>query len=281
MHVVVITGMSGGGKTEALRAVEDLGIFCVDNLPIPLVGQFVDLLGRTGEVSRVALVVDVRGGEFLAGFDSVFEAMRLSGHSLEVIFFDADDAVLVRRFSETRRRHPLDKGDLRAGLAEERRLLAPLRATADLVLDTSNITVHELRRRLRQIYAGDDATLRVSLLSFGYKYGVPPEADLVFDVRFLPNPYFVEELRPLSGVDERVSSFVLADTEAQTFLERVSGLLVFLLPLYEREGKAYLTVAVGCTGGRHRSVAITEAMRERLGVEAGRVAVRHRDVERA
>lgn len=280
MHVVVITGMSGGGKTEALRAVEDLGVFCVDNLPIPLVAQFVDLLGRTGEVSRVALVVDARGGEFLAGFDSVFEAIRAAGHGLEVLFFDAEDAVLVRRFSETRRRHPLDKGDLRAGLAEERLLLHPLRAAATLVLDTSRLTVHELRRRLRQSYAGEDTGLRVSLLSFGYKHGVPPEADLVFDVRFLRNPYFVDTLRALSGVDDRVSSFVLAEAEAQTFLERVANLLEFLLPLYEREGKAYLTVAVGCTGGRHRSVAITEALRQRLGATEARVAVRHRDMER-
>lgn len=281
MHIVVVTGMSGGGKSEALRAVEDLGVFCVDNLPVPLASQFVDLLERTGEVSRAALVVDVRGGEFLGGFQSMFECIRGAGHRLEVLFIDADDAVLLRRFSATRRRHPLDKGDLRSGLAEERLLLGPLRSAADLVLDTSRMTVHELRRRMRQQYASEDASLRVSLLSFGYKHGLPSEADLVLDVRFLRNPYFMEGLRPLSGLDDRVSSFVLGQPEALAFLDHVASLLKFLLPLYEKEGKAYLTLAVGCTGGRHRSVAITEALRRRIDSGATTIAVRHRDVERA
>jgi UPF0042 nucleotide-binding protein len=281
MHVVVITGMSGGGKTQALRALEDLGFFCVDNLPIPLLGRFVDLIGQAGEASRVALSVDARGGEFLQGSEAGFEKIRAAGHHLEVLFFDADDSVLMRRFSETRRRHPLDDGDLRSALARERELLSRLREQATETVDSSGLSVPELRRRLRHQFATVDAHLRVNLLSFGYKNGVPAEADLVFDVRFLRNPYWEDELRPLSGIDARVSGFVLAEQEAQTFLQRVAGLLEFLLPLYEREGKAYLTVAVGCTGGRHRSVAITEELRRRLPGSGGRVAVRHRDVERS
>lgn len=281
MRVLVITGLSGSGKTEALRSLEDLGFFCVDNLPMPLVGQFVDLLGQAGEANRVALSVDARAGEFLAGVEAGFDKIRsTAAHVLEVLFFDAEDDVLVRRFSATRRRHPLDKGDLRAGITVERGVLAPLRREADVVIDTSSLTVHDLRRRMRERYGSGGVQLRVSLMSFGYRFGVPAEADLVFDVRFLRNPFFVDELRPLSGLDSRVASFVLEEPEAETFLERVAGLLTFLLPLYEREGKVYLTVAVGCTGGRHRSVAIAGALKSRLGSVGERAALRHRDVER-
>jgi UPF0042 nucleotide-binding protein len=280
MQVLVITGMSGGGKTEAVRALEDLGFFCVDNLPVPLLGRFVDLLAKAGEASRAALVIDVRGGEFLAGCAAALQEIRDAGHSLEIIFFDATDEVLIRRFSETRRRHPLDSDDLRAGLAEERRLLASLRAEASQVMDTSALTVHELRRRVRQQHANRDAQLRVSLMSFGFKYGPPTEADLVLDVRFLPNPYFVDELRLLSGIDSRVSSYVTAKPEFAEFMDRLLALLELVLPLYQREGKAYLTIAVGCTGGRHRSVATVEALRRRLEPVHERIAVRHRDMER-
>lgn len=280
MRVLVITGMSGGGKTEAARALEDVGFFCVDNLPIPLLGRFVDLLTKAEEASRVALVIDVRGGEFLAGCDAAFKEIRSADHTLEIIFFDATDEVLIRRFSESRRRHPLNSEDLRAGLTEERRLLASLRGEANQVVDTSALTVHELRRRLRQQYATRDSHLRVSLLSFGFKYGPPSEADLVFDVRFLPNPYFAEDLRPLSGIDSRVSSYVCGQPEFAEFLERLLALLRLVLPLYQREGKAYLTIAIGCTGGRHRSVATVEALRRKLEQEYPLLAVRHRDMER-
>jgi RNase adapter protein RapZ len=281
MRVLVITGMSGGGKSEAVRAMEDVGFFCVDNLPVPLLGRFVDLLTKAEEASRVALVIDVRGGEYLAGCAAAFKEIRGAEHNLEIIFFDATDEVLLRRFSETRRRHPLNSEDLRAGLEEERGLLAGLRAEANQVVDTSALTVHELRRQLRQQYATRDSHLRVSLLSFGFKYGAPSEADLVFDVRFLPNPYFVEDLRPLSGIDSRVSSYVSQMPEFDEFLERLLALLRLVLPLYQREGKAYLTIAVGCTGGRHRSVATVEAIRGQLEKDHPRLAVRHRDMERA
>jgi len=280
MRVLVITGMSGSGKSEAVKALEDVGFFCVDNLPVPLLGRFVDLVTKTEEASRVALVIDVRGGEFLAGCEAAFKEIRSADHDLEIIFFDTTDEVLIRRFSETRRRHPLNSDDLRAGLTEERRLLAGLRGAANQVVDTSTVTVHELRRRLRQQYATRDSHLRVSLLSFGFKYGPPTEADLVLDVRFLPNPYFVEDLRLLSGVDSRVSSFVCETPEFSDFLERLLSLLDLVLPLYQREGKAYLTIAIGCTGGHHRSVATVEALRRRLEQEYPRLAVRHRDMER-
>ena len=281
MHVLIITGMSGGGKSEALRALEDVGFFCVDNLPIPLIRRFVDLLADAGEAFRVALVIDVRGGEFLSGGAAALDNIRTTAHRLEILFLDAADEVLVRRFSETRRRHPLDKRDLRAGLDAERKLLMPLRVEAQQVLDTSGLTVHELRRRLRQQYATADEQLRLSLMSFGYKYGVPSEADLVFDVRFLRNPYFVDDLRPLTGVDRRVYEYVLEQPEANEFIRRITELLSFLLPLYQQEGKAYLTVALGCTGGHHRSVACVEALRESLAEIPAKPAVRHRDMERS
>jgi len=280
MRVLVITGMSGSGKSEAARALEDVGFFCVDNLPVPLLGRFVDLVAKAEEASRVALVIDVRGGEFLAGCAAAFKEIRSADHILEIIFFDATDEVLIRRFSETRRRHPLNSEDLRAGLVEERHLLAGLRGEANQVVDTSAQTVHELRRRLRQQYATRDSHVRVSLLSFGFKYGPPAEADLVLDVRFLPNPYFVEELRPLTGIDSRVSSYVCEKSEFAEFMERLLALLLLVLPLYQREGKAYLTIAIGCTGGRHRSVATVEALRRRLEKDHPRLAVRHRDMER-
>ncbi len=281
MRVLVITGMSGSGKSEAVRALEDVGFFCVDNLPVPLLGRFVDLLNKSEEAARVALVIDVRGGEFLAGCTAAFKEIRSADHDLEIVFFDASDDVLIRRFSETRRRHPLNMGDLRAGLTEERRMLAKLRGEANQVVDTSDVTVHELRRRLRQQFSTRDSHLRLSLLSFGFKYGPPPEADLVFDVRFLPNPYFVEDLRLLTGTDSRVSSYVTDKPEFEEFMERLLQLLQLVLPLYQREGKAYLTIAIGCTGGRHRSVATAEALRRKLEQEYPRLAVRHRDMERA
>ena len=278
MNVVVITGMSGGGKTEALRALEDLGYFCVDNLPTPLLHGFVELLHRSGEATQVALSIDVRASGFLAGHEQIFEQIRAAGHHLEVVFLDAQEEVLVRRFSETRRRHPLHRGDLRSGLAEERSQLAGLRAEAARVVDTSRLSVHELRRLVRQQFATSPSELHVSLLSFGFKHGIPAEADLSFDVRFLTNPFFVEDLRALSGIDSRVSEFVLRQPESRAFLDRMNDLLGFLLPLYHREGKSYLTVAFGCTGGRHRSVALVEALRDRLTHRP--LSVRHRDLER-
>jgi UPF0042 nucleotide-binding protein len=283
MRVVVVTGLSGGGKSTSLRALEDLDWFCVDNLPLPLVGPFFDLLEKQDDPelqkTKVALGIDARQGELLGGFQAELARLRARGYSVEVLYLDADDDLLVRRFSETRRRHPLAGEDLRGGLERERRVLRPLRDSAEAIVDTSALNVHQLKGIIQERYGRQDGSLSVTLLSFGFKHGLPAEADLVFDVRFLPNPYFVEALSALSGKDETVAGFVLKGDEGKQFLQRTADFLEYALPRYANEGKAYLTIAVGCTGGRHRSVAVTEELGRRLG-EKWPLTVRHRDLER-
>ena len=279
LHTIIFTGTSGGGKTTALRAVEDLGFYCVDNLPLPLLSDFIETMKEEPTIDRAALVVDSRLRNYIEGYALAYLALTSSGNVLEVVYLDAGDDVLVRRFSQTRRRHPLGGDDLRAGLLEERKLLAPLRAQASTCIDTSDLTVHDLKRLIQDRYRIVGFDLVVSLLSFGFRYGLPSHADLVFDVRFLPNPFFIDEMRHQTGRQQTVSDYVLGSDEARQFLEHTQTLLTFLLPRYEAEGKVYLTVAVGCTGGRHRSVAIAEELARRLG--NGRpVTVRHRDIER-
>jgi UPF0042 nucleotide-binding protein len=282
---VIVTGVSGAGKSHAIRALEDLGYFCVDNLPISLLPTFADLtLSARGEARRAAVVIDVREGRELAKFPSVYRRLqRQAGRKVKLLFLEAADTVLLRRFSETRRPHPLagKRGSVADGLAQERQLLDPVRRLADLVLDTTSLTVHELRRRVRETAGGGDSVspLGVTVLSFGFRHGVPEDADLVFDVRFLPNPHFVPTLQRWSGRNPRVSRYVLRAPASSRFLRLTTDLLKFLLPQYVAEGKTYLTIAVGCTGGRHRSVAIAEALARRLRPVRGvRVGVRHRDV---
>jgi UPF0042 nucleotide-binding protein len=277
MRIVVVTGLSGAGKSTVLRALEDIGYFCVDNLPLPLTERFVDLLSAQGEVDKAAIVVDAREGEFLSGYRQVFRSLRDKGHPVEVLFLDAPDELLLRRFSETRRRHPLAGDDLRAGMAAERKLLQPLRDDAHALVDTGNLNVHQLKGIIQERYGKSSGALAVTLLSFGYKHGYPAEADMVLDVRFLPNPYFVESLSAASGLEAQVSRFVMDNDDAREFLRKAEDLLLFSLPRFQREGKAYLTVAIGCTGGRHRSVAVAEELGRRLG---GRwpLTVRHRDL---
>lgn len=281
IRVVVVTGVSGAGKSTALKALEDAGYFCVDNLPLPLMGRFVELLAQSGEAEAAAVGVDAREGEFLNTHGEVFKALRDAGHALEVLFLDAGDDVLVRRFSETRRRHPLSGDDLREGIAREREILRSLRESANGIVDTGNLNVHQLKgvvqERYRRRHDGD--VLPVTLLSFGFKHGLPAEADIVLDVRFLPNPYFVESLSASTGQEGSVRAFVLDNPDARELLDKARELLEFVLPRAEREGKAYLTVAVGCTGGRHRSVAVVEELAKRL---PGRhpLTVRHRDLGR-
>lgn len=285
MRIVVLTGMSGSGKTNALRALEDVGFYAIDNLPVPLLTPLVQLFSSSqGEVTRLALVVDARTSE-LEEVPIALESIRKAGHVVDLAFLDTEDDVLVRRFSETRRQHPLaTDGSVRSGIAAERALLEPLHDASTLALDTSGMSVHDLRRTTQEAFRleeGDGgARLRVSVLSFGFKYGLPPEADLVFDVRFIPNPYFVEGLRPLTGQDPAVASYVLDRDETRELLARVQELLAFLLPQYEREGKAYLTVAVGCTGGRHRSVAIAGELARWIETRGVTVRPSHRDVGR-
>lgn len=280
-RVVVVTGLSGGGKSTALRALEDLEWFCVDNLPLPLVKPFFDLMERNapGKAKKVAIGLDARQGDFLAGFKAEIEALRGRGYQIEILYLDADDDLLVRRYSETRRRHPLAGDDLRAGIEREKKMLRPLREVAEAIVDTSYLNVHQLKGIIQERYGRQDGSLSVTLLSFGFKHGLPAEADLVFDVRFLPNPYFVEALSALSGRDPAVASFVLDGGEAGEFLNRTLDFLTYALPRYAREGKAYLTIAVGCTGGRHRSVAVVEELGRRLG-EKWHLTIRHRDLDR-
>ncbi len=289
MRIVIVTGVSGAGKSTALRALEDTGFYCVDNLPLPLLGRFIELLvehshGSPGhrkdqEWSQAALVVDAREGDFLTGYRQAFDAVRAKGHQLEVLFLDALDDTLVRRYSETRRRHPLSGDDLREGIAAERTILRRLREDAQAVVDTGNLNVHQLKGVIQERYRQTAEELAVTLLSFGFKHGLPAEADLVLDVRFLPNPYFVEALSALTGEDPIVSGFVLDNADAREFLDRTEGLLTFMLPRAEREGKAYLTVAVGCTGGRHRSVAVVQELARRMPAKHP-LTVRHRDLAR-
>jgi len=287
LRIVLLTGMSGGGKSTAIRALEDAGWFCIDNLPVLLVPKLLELVvhGASDEVHRLALVIDAREGRFLDQTPQAVDEVRRAGHRLEVVFLDSADETLTRRFSETRRRHPLSpEGTVSDGIALERKLLTALRAIADVVIDTTRMNVHELRDVITARFgaAGDADALNVTLVSFGYRNGIPANSDLVLDVRFLPNPYFVEGLKPHPGTDPRVSEWVLGRPQTQEFLERLESLLAFLLPQYKAEGKSYLTVSIGCTGGRHRSVALAEELSKRLtDNHRARVKVTHRDVAKA
>lgn len=278
MKLVVVTGVSGAGKSTALRALEDLGFYCADNLPIPLLPTFLDLLGAREDLTRAALVADARSGDFLDDSSSVLAKLRSAGHDIEVLFLDAPDDVIIRRFSETRRRHPLPGADIRQVIQLERKRLEPLHTEANTVVDTRALTVHQLRGLMLERYAQADARLSVTFLSFGFKHGTPSEADIVLDVRFLSNPFFVEDLAPLSGRDEPVRRFVMGLDEASEFLVRAAALLELCLRGFAREGKTYATVAIGCTGGRHRSVVIAEELSRRL-LGNWTVGVRHRDVD--
>ena len=282
-QVVILTGVSGSGKSTALRALEDAGFYCVDNLPIVFLEKLLELSGHTaGEVSRIALVVDAREGRFLGDAPRVIQEVRQKGSDVQVLFLDASDESLVRRYSETRRRHPLaGDGSVQDGVAAERRALAGLKAIADEVIDTTTLNVHELKRLVtRRFVAGEGNRLGVTVVSFGFRYGIPTHADLVLDVRFLPNPFFVPELKPFPGTDPRVAGFVLGQPDAKAFLERILDLMGFLLPRYRAEGKSYLTIAIGCTGGKHRSVALADALSERLERAGQPVRLWHRDVEK-
>jgi UPF0042 nucleotide-binding protein len=280
---VVLTGLSGSGKSAAIRALEDLGYFCVENLPTSLIASFADLAEhKGGRIKRAAVVVDMRDPEFLSQFPVALKHLRQrKGLGAVVIFLEASDAALVRRFSETRRPHPAGTDlPLLEGIVQERQRLDGIRSVADKVFDTSDLTVHELRRVFTDLSrGGPEKQLVVTLLSFGYKYGVPLEADLLLDVRFLPNPHFVPDLRPLTGRDRKVQEYVNAAPSTHTFLEKTTDLLRFLIPEYAGEGKSYLTTGIGCTGGRHRSVMIVERLRRRLArIDGVRLRVKHRDI---
>lgn len=281
-RVVILTGVSGSGKSTALRVLEDAGFYCVDNLPIIFLEKLLELSAHTaGEITRIALVVDAREGRLLAEAPRVIDEVRRTGTRVDVVFFDASDEALLRRYSETRRRHPLGTGSVPEGIAAERKELEGLKAIANEVVDSSSLNVHELKRLVHARFVeGEVEKMGVTVVSFGFRYGLPSHADLVLDVRFLPNPYFVPELKPFSGTDARVKDFVLSQPDARAFLERTVDLCNFLLPRYRAEGKSYLTIAIGCTGGRHRSVAIAAALAGRLEPGSADVRLWHRDAEK-
>jgi UPF0042 nucleotide-binding protein len=281
-ELVVLTGMSGSGKLSALKAFEDLGYYSVDNLPLELVPRFADLVRQSAEIERAALVVDVREGMRLESFPAILKQVR-KVLPTRVVFLEASEDSLVRRFSETRRPHPMGRTETVVhGIRAERKRLAPIRNVADIVIDTSKFNVHELRAHIIAQFerAVGDRDLTISLSSFGFKNGVPGEADMVFDVRFLPNPHFVPEFRKLTGRHPKVAKYIRQFPQTQEFLDRAAEMLKFLLPHYIEEGKSYLTVAFGCTGGQHRSVFIAEEMKKRLEAEGYRVKTAHRDMPR-
>ena len=278
----MITGMSGSGKASVLKAFEDLGYYCVDNLPMELIGRFAELAKQSAEIEKAALVVDIREGDQLRKLPAIIKSLKKNLHTT-VMFLEASDEALLRRFSETRRPHPLGTiTTVKAALAQERKLLKPIRELADVVVDSSSFNVHELRAHVTDKFLpGDkDKNLLISCVSFGYRAGVPNEADLVFDVRFLPNPHFIPAFRPYTGRHPQVAKYIRSFPQTQEFIDRISDLLIYLIPHYLREGKSYLTIGFGCTGGQHRSVLIAEEVKKRLAKGGYKVKVTHRDSPR-
>lgn len=282
MRIVIITGISGSGKSTGVRVLEDEGFFCIDNLPVSLVPTFVDLMGKsTDRVRDVALVMDIRDPDSLRGHEKVLQDLRDAGHAVEIIYFDASDEVIIRRFSETRRRHPVsESGSVLEGITYEREQLAGLRHQATHVIDTSEFNIHQLKDVVISIIRGSNGArvMTVHLQSFGFRYGIPLESDLVMDVRFLANPHFIPELRRFTGLDPQVKRYVMEKDETRLYMQKLNSLLEFLLPGFLREGKSYLTISTGCTGGKHRSVAITEELRDFFSDKKVLVKVTHRDI---
>ncbi|MGB0036553.1 MAG: RNase adapter RapZ [Candidatus Acidiferrales bacterium] len=282
-QLVILTGLSGSGKGSVLKTFEDLGFYCVDNLPVALIPTFSELYGQgVGEIERAALLVDAREGEQVEQLPRMYRQLT-SEHPATLVFIEASDEALLRRFSETRRPHPLGKrGSVADGIREERRRMAPIRRLADLIIDTTKFNVNELRQFILDRFQNPGKRpLLVSVVSFGFRYGIPADADLVFDVRFLPNPHFVPRLRPFSGKNSRVARYILSFPQTGQFLRRLESMLSYLIPHYIREGKSYLTVALGCTGGRHRSVALAEVIRRKLQKRGYSAKVVHRDLEKS
>ncbi|HAB0788083.1 TPA_asm: RNase adapter RapZ [Listeria monocytogenes] len=282
LKLVIITGMSGAGKTVAMQSLEDLGYFCVDNLPPSLLPKFWELMKESDKMDKIALVMDLRGREF---FDSIEPALdeldNTNFITTKILFLEADDKVLVSRYKETRRHHPLEpNGSVLGGINAERELLSDLKGRSQLVINTSNMAPRELRERINNEFQTEDKDIfNVQLMSFGFKYGIPIDADLVFDVRFLPNPHYIDKMRPLTGLDEDVYEYVMKWPETQTFLDKLVDLLMFTLPFYKREGKTQLVIAIGCTGGQHRSVALTEFVGKAIQ-QKYETTISHRDMKR-
>lgn len=281
MKTIILSGISGSGKTTFLKALEDSGFFCVDNFPLVLLEKFPDLLNLTGnKITKCALVVDIREKDFFEDWKHLLIDAKLK-HGSEIIFLESSDDALVKRFRETRRSHPIPgASNVKDALKEERKLLGWIKEVADSIVDTSQFTPHELRRFVLDAYGREESTLKVNLMSFGYANGLPVEADMVLDVRFLPNPYFVDELREKTGLTGEVKAFLQSTPEYRQYFDILLNFLFYLMPLYEKEGKSYLTISIGCTGGRHRSVSIVEALAESFAEKGYSVSTTHRDVDR-
>jgi UPF0042 nucleotide-binding protein len=284
IKVVIVTGLSGAGKTQAIWSLEDLGFFCVDNLPPTLIPKFAELCAQSeGKINKIALVVDIRGGGF---FDTVFESLDIlekDAIRYEILFLDASEETLVMRFKETRRPHPLSiHGGILEGIREEKERLKDIKGRAHHIIDTSGLSVKQLKERIHNLYSsGDtDETIKITVMSFGYKYGLPMDADLVFDVRFLPNPHYIPELKPLTGNDQAVQDYVMDNQVSKIFMKKFFGLIKFLIPHYISEGKTSLVIAIGCTGGQHRSVTLANKLAEILVYKDYKISKRHRDIER-
>lgn len=283
IKIIIITGLSGSGKSVALASLEDAGFYCVDNMPVQLLPKFLELpLQSDSELPGIAFVMDLRERGFLDAFPEIFDELKEKGYHIEVLFLQADETIILRRYSQTRRHHPLSQDrTLIEGIRTEMERLAPIRMIADRIIDTSTYNIHELKSVIFKLTESviESVPMRINVVSFGFKHGVPPEADLIMDIRFMPNPFFVPHLKPLDGRNEAVKYYVLNNNSTRIFLEKFYDLIDFLLPLYEKEGKAYLTIAVGCTGGQHRSVVIADAIFSHINKPGRTVRLSHRDVD--
>lgn len=284
MRFVIVTGLSGAGKSQAVKCLEDMNFYCVDNMPPVLMPKFAEIcLKSSGMITNAAVVVDIRGGEMFKEINGVIEELKVIGITPEILFLGADDAVLVKRYKETRRNHPLSPdGKIEEGIEKEKTLLTEIKNKSDYFINTSNFTLQQLKKSLIEIFGDDRSSegLLIDIMSFGFKYGIPNDADLVFDVRFLPNPYYIDELKTLTGMQSEVQEFVLKWQQTKEFLDKLYDMVSYLVPYYQEEGKSQLVIAIGCTGGMHRSVTIAEKMYEKLLANKFKVIKHHRDIEK-
>lgn len=283
MDIIIVSGLSGSGKSNAVNVLEDIGYYCIDNIPASLISQFAELCARNEKPESVAMVVDARSGDFLGDIEEAFRALDASSLTYRILFFEASDETLKRRFKETRRNHPLSRNGitLADAIADERKMLLPLRSRADFIVDTSQLTVKQLRGRITELFLGDSkGSMKIHFMSFGFKYGMPSDADLMIDVRCLPNPFYEESLRSLTGKDKAIQDYVLEKDDTKGFIEKFTALLDYLIPLYVKEGKASLTVAVGCTGGKHRSVTLADYFADYVTKNHSPASSDHRDINK-